>query len=265
MGEESKVRRIPVFYELLVGAFLVGLGWIGGAVVDHAFAQRLLDGRYGLLLLLVVIFIVVIVLLREMYNLMITLERKIGIKVRYIANDGKGRVYYSCRKVISKAKSSIHVLHSYLIEGHTDDEKDERERYFNSLLEKAAGGVEYIRILQIKDDGSTLHDLQDDTVHSKHLQAMIERRRGETGSKVVVKRCLARRLTTFVLVDNAHLIWQINNVRFDGGKERMALQGVFIIHDPQGKITEQFDSIFTTLLRGDNADLKWDEKNRSFV
>jgi hypothetical protein len=58
----------------------------------------------------------------------------------------------------------------------------------------------------------------------------------------------ANRLTTFVLIDNEHLIWQINKVTFDGsGKEVLSLQGAFIIYDPHRQITGQFVEYFENL------------------
>lgn len=265
MPQDEKRDSQSLSKEIGVAVFLLIVGWIGGAIIEDWLADRVIHGRTLVLLLLLLTLLYLIYLGHASLRVMNRLDRRIGIKVRYIENDGSGRVYYSCRKVILKARKSIHILNSYLVEGHSDSEKPARAAYYDLLLQQAGTTVDYIRLQQVKADGSTLRELGDDPVHAQHLKKMIDRRNGGHGRNIILKRCLARRLTTFVLIDNVHLIWQINNVSFDGKQERMALQGVFIIHDPQGKITGQFESIFETLLMGDNSDLRWDPATLSFA
>jgi hypothetical protein len=159
-------------------------------------------------------------------------------------------VYVACRNVIEKATKSIYVVNSYLVEGHEyaagGRQKAERKKYYSALMQKAErGAVDYHRILQVQADRSPLKEMREDGVHFFHLQSMAKRRKDCTNIRLW--KAPANRLTTFVLIDGVHLVWQINEVDSNG---RLNLQGAFIIHDPQRRITEHFLRYFDKL-RGD--------------
>jgi hypothetical protein len=234
------------------------LGCVLGVIFEEWFGKWVINDLQGALFFVAVLLIIIVILLKDAVHLMRRLDRRVGIKFRYIENDGSGRVYIKCRNVVRRATKNILILNSYMAEGHGDDQRKERSDYYDSLLERARNGVEYIRIIQVRRDESNLLDLSHDEIHSGHLRKMIDLRRGPCSSTIMLKKCPARRLSTFILIDGEHLIWQINAVDFAGGNETLQLQGVFIIHDPQHKITELFEKHFFSIFRGDATELKWD-------
>lgn len=253
--EKSEHKTWP-YYVTTTILFIIGI--VLGALGQELMGSRVVDDDSLALVIIFLLMALMAVMLYFAIFLMERLYRRVGIKVRYHENDGAGQVYVKCRNVVKKANKSILVLNSYLVEGNRDGQQ-ERAEYYESLLERVTeGGVEYIRIVQHKQDGSNLAELGEDQVHSAHLHRMMDLKHGPAAHRVLLKKCLANRLTTFVLVDGEHLIWQINNVNFEGGKERLDLQGVFIIHDPQQRITQQFEQYFYRLFKGNVQDLRWD-------
>lgn len=246
------------------GAVLVGFGAMFSALTEEWVAGEIIRETKWFLLFVLCALLYAVLLGHASLALMWRIDSRIGIKVRYVENDGTGRVYYSCKKVLGQARKSIHVLSSYLVERHSAGEAAARGAYYDALLDHAGTNIEYVRLIQVRPDGSTLRELKEDDVLSQHLRKVLDRKGGEYGHNLILKRCIAVRQTTFVLIDNVHLIWQINNVTYENNEERRALQGVFIIHDPQQRITGQFETFFNSVLRGDTSDIRWNAAEQCF-
>ena len=246
---------------LSICTFLLGL--FGETVAQEWVAENITGSSMGILTMIALLLLVLLIMSAAAIDLMRKLHRKVGIKVRYYERDpsGSGDVYRACQKVVARAKKSIDVLNSYMIESHDPlrpRERAERRKYYATLLERALrGDVKYRRIVQVRKDRSNLTQLRDDEVHEAHLRAMAEKTRGPHAERIALVECPPNRLTTFVLVDGENLIWQINEVQTDAtGVERLNLHGAFIFHDPHSRITEQFSRYFDRLWMNQTGPLR---------
>jgi hypothetical protein len=178
------------------------------------------------------------------------IRSRVGVKITYVergTEEGKHMdVYKKVNEIVSSAAECILVVNSYLVEGDlekSEKENDARDDYYKILIEKAKAGIDYKRILQVKPDDSTLKDLIGDKDHLRHYWEMSDEIK-KGNRHITLKRAEARRPTTFVIVDKKHLIWQINEVKFEKTeekyKEALLLHGIFIIHDPQNEIISHF-------------------------
>ena len=202
---------------------------------------------------------------------------RVSVRIDYVERDAQDsksmEVYRRVNEVVGSARESILVVNSYLVEcdlpkrkqeqnaveqvlSSINDEQqreqrtDARDEYYNLLIEKSKFGVNYKRVLQGKPDNTTLPDLVNDVDHLRHYSNMIKEIK--SGNRhITLKIAPARRLTTYVIVDKEHLIWQINEVVFtkqdELWKEELRLHGIFIIHDPQKEIISHFLDYFDLL------------------
>ncbi len=184
------------------------------------------------------------------------IRSRVGVKITYVERGTEESkhmdVYKKVNDIINSAAECILVVNSYLVEGdlQKSEETDARDDYYKILIDKSRKGIDYRRILQVKPDDSTLKDLIDDKDHLRHYWEMSEEIK-KGNRHITLKRADARRLTTFVIVDKKHLIWQINEVKFEKKEEKfkevLLLHGVFIIHDPQNEIIAHFLDYFNYL------------------
>jgi hypothetical protein len=185
------------------------------------------------------------------------LDRKVAIEIKYMDRDNSEMaMYQEFKNLVMKAQRSIFVVNSYLVEHSakfdTNKETEKaRDEYYDALLRKAQGGIKYKRIVQFKRDGSTFREMALNKDHDNHFRLMLKL----MGQKpqdidIELKKAEARRLSTFLLIDDQHLIWQINEVLMDDdNNEDLRLHGAFIINDPQKKITNHFQKYYDSLYK----------------
>jgi len=178
-------------------------------------------------------------------------DRKVSIEVHYMdreTSESEVAMYREFKRLIMEAHTSILVVNSFLVEDSESfdpNAQKARDEYYKALLDKADHDVEYRRILQVKSDESTLKELHHNEDHIKHFEEIIKRI--DTHPKIALKRAPAKRLSTFLLIDGEHLIWQINEVVMKKERQYMRLHGAFVITDPQRKITTHFLEYYSRL------------------
>lgn len=197
---------------------------------------------------------------KKVVNSIKELERKFTIEINYVERvtaEDEAAMYQEFKKLIMNADESILVVNSFLVEHIVPiagvDERDvevarkARDEYYEALLKKAEGGkVEYKRVVQVKDDDSTLSELQRyNQVQIKHFLKMMDYMKRLPN--VALKRAPAQRLSTFVLIDYKYLIWQINEIVIQPKREDIRLHGAFIIDDPNRQITPHFYRFYKIL------------------
>jgi hypothetical protein len=263
------LQERPLVWVVLSGAGGFLLGTTEEVVLKNLAADLISKSLAGAVTAMLIVLAILLALSVSALDVMCRLDRRVGIKVRYYQRDASAEIYIKCQGVIAQAKKTIDVLNSYMVEGHEDigssRERQEREKYYAALLDRVGkSDVVYRRIVQVRSDKSNLHQMHEDAVHEKHLRDVALLASGIQQYRVSLLQCPPKRLTTFVLVDGVHLIWQINEVTTDkSGNERLNLQGAFIIHDPNKKITGQFEDYFAKLvLDRTTTHLSWPSVHR---
>lgn len=147
---------------------------------------------------------------------------------------------------IKKARETVDIFTSYLLETDSKDPEAKRERdiYFASLLELSAGNhpVRYRRIVQApnKPDSDKKKSVNART-YLDHIDDMLKLRRNS--KPVHVHSIDQRRPTTYVIIDNKILLWQINRIK-DAADEEMEIYGMFIVNDPRQILITHFRKEF---------------------
>jgi len=181
------------------------------------------------------------------------LESTFTIQVNYIDRENKESeisLFEAIKDYVDRAHESIFVVNSYLVEHSSAYDKESqkaRDGYYRALIRKAESGViEYRRIVQVKPDNSTLVDMANHNAdHIRHFEEMLNH--AEVLSNISLKKAPPRRLSTFMLIDEKYLIWQINELRISNRKESIRLHGAFLIEDPQKKIIGHFLKYYQAL------------------
>lgn len=146
---------------------------------------------------------------------------------------------------IKKGRESIDIFTSYLLEvdSKKTDAKQARDTYFStllSLIKNNNASLRYRRIIQAPAN----IDLEDTfgekaQAYLAHIREMIEM--GKAGRKVYLKFIDRRRPTTFAIIDNKILLWQINQI---GLEAEMQIYGMFVVYDPGRKLIQHFRDEF---------------------
>ncbi len=233
------------------------LALIGGAVLgvaaEKVFETHVLTSELLTLSLIFICLVLVSYMVKQSVDYSDEIRKNVGIKILYLDKDNVGRekLFSSAREIVERAQKDIVILNSFMFETSEDaidpnDPKNEverkkreireRDRYYEALIEKATEGITYERILQFRE-GETVADLAKDDGYKKHFLRVFEAKKKEPDLKISLIKTRAKRFTTFVLVDDENLIWQINELTPSGN---MQMQGVFIIHDPRREITQHF-------------------------
>jgi hypothetical protein len=178
------------------------------------------------------------------------LQSRVGITIKYVdrERDGRGTVYRKAREVVEKAKERIWVL-TFINEREHTGAKDEKtdpeiDEYYETLLDRAInGGVPYRRIVQVQA-GQTVGQAIQNAGYLKHFHRMLDVQESNPNLQISLQKAPTRRLTTFVLIDSTHLLWQINEILPSGTWQ---MHGIFIIDDPRREITQHFESFFEAM------------------
>jgi hypothetical protein len=259
MNGIKSVSLIQIAYALVV--FIAGA--VIGAIVQEALNKFVLQSASLTLIIVFICLALISIMVYLLVRYTDELRRNIGVKIIYFDRDRHGRatLFAEARKIVEKARQSIFILNSFLVETPEDTEDkasapgvsnkqrrrviQERDRYYEAALERAVNGVVYERILQVKE-GQTIGDVAKDEGYRKHFHRIFEEKERNPKLQVGLIKAPAKRLSTFVLVDDENLIWQINELLPSG---ELQMQGVFIIQDPRREITQHFRTFIESAKR----------------
>lgn len=196
------------------------------------------------------------------------LEDTYTIQVTYIDRENKESeisLFEAIKVYVDLAQKSIIIVNSYLVEhssAYGRESQMARDGYYKALIRKAESGVEYKRIVQVKPDNSTLVDMTNHNEdHIRHFEEMLNC--AEARPNISLKKAPPRRLSTFMLVDEKYLIWQINELRISNKQENIRLHGAFLIEDPQKKIISHFLKYYQALDAKSDTMTRYDIRNLS--
>jgi len=196
------------------------------------------------------------------------LRKRFDITIKYIdrQTDGQATLFREAMKVIKRSQKRILILNSFIpeIEAKEDTDaemkvaREAREEYYKAILDRVDKSQEvvYERLLQIEENMS-VKDMVQNTGYNEHFHDLIEVR-DKGCSRIGFQKVPAKRLTTFVLVDDIYLIWQINEL-VSGSPKQMQMHGIFIIEDYRGDIIKPFEQFFEAIKRSDVESVKHDE------
>ena len=182
-------------------------------------------------------------------------QDRVGITVTYY--DNPEAVFQKAKEVVLAAKRKILVLNSFITEEDEPGDHSERDAYYAALMRLATKGVEYHRITQFSEKQilriearQPVEELKRSIGYSNHFRTILatQSQHPQLRANLSLHWVPAQRLTTFVLVDDVNLIWQVNKLPDPGQTERMRMQGAFIIYDPKRVITQHFDQFFRELM-----------------
>lgn len=244
---KTTTPQIQIMHAVII--FIAGA--VLGAILEQALTSFVLPVESFTLLLIFSCLVLLSFMLLQMVKHTDDLRHNIGLRIMYFDRDRHSRatLFSEARKIIEKAKNSIFVLNSILPETPENEEDmpemskwqnqltiQERDRYYESLVERAGEGVTYERIIQLRSDQS-VQDVAKDKGYIKHFHRVLEIKDKNGNLPIGLIKAPAKRLSTFVLVDDEVLIWQINEVLKSGGVQ---MHGIFIIQDPRHEITQHF-------------------------
>lgn len=190
----------------------------------------------------------------ELNHRMEGIYERTGIHIRYYGrSEGQSslqaNLYQEASKVVQGAKRSIRVLNSFLKEDESEQDDGRtvqaRQAYLDALLKKATdGNIIYRRIIQLGENTRIYDNFPPS--YLRHFQDVLDvlAANPNLSSRIGLLKSQARRLSTYVVVDDVHLIWQINE-QLENGRTRMS--GLFVIEDPLKLITGPFTEYFEEL------------------
>ena len=238
--------------EIIKTLILLVIGAFVGQIAETIIVEKALSSSnlmFGTLLLLVGLLALIVF---DGASHLGKLQRRVGIEVSYIdREDGENRskVFRKARAILASAKSSIVILNSPIWESgmYFDSEEvaKERDDYYEMLLTKARDGVEYVRLVQIRKDQNFAELFKNDLGYVKHFHRILDEQ--AAGTSIGFLKVKAKHVSTFVLVDDATLIWQVNEMD-DSGITFM--RGIFVFDDPRQEIISHFKD-FIRRLRND--------------
>lgn len=248
-----------------LGLILLIAGGIGGEALQDIITQRALNAQAFALLLAALTTISIVVLLLDLIRKADEIYDKIGVDCKYYPIDNereRAKLFKRCEEIISSAQTSIFALNSYAEEcPHPDARVEDRRRYFRAFESRARPTnnprpVNYKRIVQVNqaylaETGKSIGDLFHET-YRDHFEVMLNQR------KVCDKQRLDKRVdldwipalfpSTFVIVDEKFLLWQLNEIDPDNAdkpiKQRLRMRGVIIAKDRDGDFIGEFMKTF---------------------
>lgn len=219
-------------------------GSVFGAILEQALTEFIFPIQSLTLFTIFVCLVLVSYMVSQVVKHTDELRHNVGLRIMYFDRDRHGRatLFSEARKVVEKAKHTIFVLNSAITEvSEEEDEKEEtvlqeRDKYYETLLDRAINGVTYERVIQLKKGQSVSRSVKDKG-YIRHFHRIFDVKGEHQNAPIGLIKAPAKRLSTFVLVDNEILIWQIDEV-LESGNIRM--HGIFIIQDPRHEITQHF-------------------------
>ena len=223
------------------------LGAVAGKIMDMLVGGVVISSIVYQFALLVLLTTFLILLAIKIVRQIESLQQRIGIKVLYVDRDTGGDrtiVFQRAKQVVEQARESILILNSFLEESHLTSE--EGRPYYETLIRKAREGLEYKRIVQVRKGRSVREMLQHDVAYLRHFHEMLEAQESDPRIKIELRHTEARYLTTFVLVDDTKLLWQVSELDETAG---IRMRGIFIFDDPRREITRHFRDFFDQMAR----------------
>lgn len=220
-------------------------------------------GPFMTVLLVIALFPLVILIglwvLVSVGNTVQNLEKRVSIKVSY-AERGRVDPFGKANEIIDSAEQKIIVCTSFIAPPEKPSKKEEKgvSKYYTNMLQNLIerakanprGDYEYTRILQFPEGKTDLKEVVDDLAYLRHFEEMLTCAR-PGNLKIHLRKVNASLHSTFVLVDNTKLIWQLNQVSKEN-KNKTKLHGVFLIDDPFQEITPIFRDHFSQIDRSSN-------------
>lgn len=179
------------------------------------------------------------------------LVQKVGINFRYISKESGAReeLFKQAKKFIEQSRQNIYALTYFSSYSDSDDKNKEisadREEYYNAIEKAIDREVKYERILQIDT-----HDQKELKTYlgvrkgfTKHIKNVLSK--NKYGSNIKIIEADISLLTTFVLIDEKYLIWEVEEQE----KNVVDIYGIFVIEDHQKQVTGEIKELFSEIIK----------------
>ena len=167
---------------------------------------------------------------------------------------GRSVLFEEAKKIIAGAKREILVLNWSAEEELDDEVRTSRADYYKKL-KQCSNNLVYTRVIQSdsfwRTDATDILPIADsfDKSYVDHFREMLaEQSRQQTCGRYTTKLLVVppRIPSTFLIADDHHLIWQLNQTcdPAAGEPHRWQIRGAIVIHDPVGTVIKQFKHEF---------------------
>lgn len=177
------------------------------------------------------------------------------------SSEQTGKAYREASNIILGAKKRILAISFELAsyDGHyglsyskKSAQVPERIEYYDSALSKIHDpDFIYQRILQINPNQDVWEMITPDTVGYNHCLKLIEME--EKNNRSYVRRVSPMFPTSFIIVDNTHILFPISARSAKGAN--VFFRGYLVIEDIHGKLIEEFEEIFQ-LMFGESVNIE---------
>ena len=156
-------------------------------------------------------------------------------------------IYVRATHEILKAGRSIDIFTSYLLETESPDERcvQAKATYLDTLLTLAMERPElkYRRLVQVPPKKTIEQAFGRTRPYLQHLYRMLDLQLQK--QRVWSGALIEHRPTTYAIIDDRLLLWQINQI---AGESEMKMYGIFIVRDPARELVRHFRHEFDNYL-----------------
>lgn len=233
--ETFPLKALQATVLFIVGAFV-------GVLAEQIVKEYIISSQIALLLLVLACLLFISYTMGWLAKSTDEIRQNVGLRIVYFDRERHGRaaLFKEARRVVERAQQSIFILNSVITEVGEEredtEEIQERDRYYDALINRAQNGITYERVIQLKPSQSVAEAIKD-VGYIKHFHKMLDVKEAAPQLAIGLMKAPAKRLSTFVLVDDEILVWQINEVTPTGNAK---MYGIFVIYDPRHEITQHF-------------------------
>jgi hypothetical protein len=244
---------------------------LGGLVENRLSGE--ISGSYFFITVVVVLTLVVVVGYQvRLWEVVGRLDRRSGFRMAYYPGTTRAELeelHRAASKIIrdAPADAKIYAVNSYLEvfrDSHNPDTFQAQRRYLAAYEERFGSVESYHRLIQLKNGlDRRNHDAPLAELlappYLEHFQAIVEFRAEKPHQEVKIEEVQARFPTSFVVVKHGcggDIIWQMNqHAPTTRDPDSLRMEGVFLIHDPDGVLVPRFLWWFFTLDAGRSEQL----------
>jgi hypothetical protein len=179
-----------------------------------------------------------------------------------IKDDTRKHLFEEMGKKIREAKNTIYVVNYFT--GKNEEElsdedidepaKEARNKYYGDLIQKSVEGVNYQRIIQLHDPKTPAYEVVKSQSYHLHFRDMLSTKKIKKPANVLVRP--VQRPSTFILVDDKYLLWQINElIEIPGGTKPITrMHGMFVFTaGKDDELIKSFQRLCNELIQDDSS------------
>lgn len=186
------------------------------------------------------------------------IDNKIDLKVKYVEGaKSRASIFRELRTITMQARDYICFVTTFDsaidLPDSGDEATEERRLFHDSLLERARGGVQYNKVIQL-ESGETFKGRHQNDGLVCHLREMLSTREN-LPSQVGLIEVRPSIPMTFILIDDRYLMLEFD--KRDAKGRHMA--GILIFDDPRQVITPTFRGFYQSIVNQPEGSIKLED------